>query len=233
MAASKGGKGSRELKTRVKSARGRSVSSTKWLRRQLNDPYVQEAKRAGYRSRAAFKLQEIDDKAKFLQPGAIVLDLGSAPGGWSQIAAVRVKSLEGAGRVIGIDLQEVDPIAGVEFMQMDFMADDAEARLHELVHEKVDVVLSDMAPSSMGHRQTDHLRIMGLCEAAHDFARTILKPGGVFLAKVLQGGAEGDLLSGLKRDFLTVKHVKPAASRKDSAEAYVLATGFRGGPQED
>ncbi len=228
MARSRGGSGARNLKTRVKTARGRKLSSTRWLQRQLNDPYVQAAKRAGYRSRAAFKLQEIDDRHAFLKPGAVVLDLGCAPGGWCQIAAARVCAGDGRGRVIGIDLLDMAPLTNVEFLQLDFMSDDAEDRLRDLAGGLVDVVLTDMAPSAMGHKQTDHLRIVALCEAVHFFARTVLSPGGVFLAKVLRGGADNDLLTALKLDFGAVRHVKPAASRKDSSESYVLATGFRG-----
>lgn len=223
------GTGGREgrLKVRVRSARGRKNSSTRWLQRQLNDPYVAKAKAEGFRSRAAFKLTEIDDHHHVLKPGQSVLDLGSAPGGWSQVAADRVKLRDGQGRVIGIDIQDVDAIPGVEFTQMDFLADDAPARIEALLGGKVDVVLSDMAPHATGHKQTDHLKIMALCEAALDFARHVLKPGGAFLAKVLQGGTQNELLARMKRDFAVVKHVKPKASRADSSELYVLATGFR------
>ena len=216
------------LKVRVKTARKRSLSSTIWLERQLNDPYVAQAKRDGYRSRAAYKLLEIDDRYKLLQPGQKIIDLGAAPGGWSQSAARRVKSQEGRGRVIGIDLLEIEPMAGVEFTVMDFLDNDAPDRLKELMGSKADGVLSDMAANTTGHRQTDHLRIVGLVELAVDFACDVLAPGGFFVAKVFQGGTENQLLALLKRSFTTVRHVKPAASRAGSAELYVLATGFRG-----
>ncbi|ESR23413.1 RlmE family RNA methyltransferase [Lutibaculum baratangense] len=220
------------LKVRVRTARGRKTSSTRWLQRQLNDPYVSKAKAEGYRSRAAYKLIEIDDQQHLLKPGQSALDLGSAPGGWSQVAAERVKSREGQGRVVGIDIQEVAEIPGVEFMQMDFLSPDAPARLEALLGGRVDHVLSDMAPHATGHKTTDHLKIMALCEAALDFARQVLKPGGSFLAKVLQGGTQNELLAQMKRDFAVVKHVKPKASRADSSELYVLATGFRGGGED-
>ncbi|MBV8747058.1 MAG: RlmE family RNA methyltransferase [Xanthobacteraceae bacterium] len=217
----------RNLKVRVKSG-GRTQASRRWLERQLNDPYVARAKREGFRSRAAFKLAEIDDKHRFLKAGGKVADLGAAPGGWSQVAAKRVCAGEGGGRVVAIDLLDIDPVPGVDFVQLDFMAADAPDRLKAMLGGPADVVLSDMAANATGHRQTDHLKIMGLAEAAAEFAREVLKPGGVFLAKVLQGGTEGQLLASLKRDFASVKHVKPAASRSDSAELYVLAAGFRG-----
>ncbi|MCP1335619.1 RlmE family RNA methyltransferase [Futiania mangrovi] len=224
---------SRPLKVRVKTARKRSNSSTRWLQRQLNDPYVQAAQRAGLRSRAAFKLMEIDDKYRILKPGQVVVDLGAAPGGWLQVAVERVKALEGRGRVVGIDLLEIEPVPGADAIVFDFMAEGAEEKLKEMMGGPADVVLSDMAASATGHRQTDHMRIMALCEAAHTFAADVLRPGGAFLAKVLKGGTENELLARLKRDFAVVRHVKPAASRKDSAEAYVLATGFRGGAGSD
>jgi len=213
---------------RVKKGKGRSLSSKLWLERQLNDPYVARARREGFRSRSAFKLAEIDDKHRFLTPGARVLDLGAAPGGWSQVAATRVRAGEGRGRVVAIDVLEMEPIAGVEFLRLDFLDPAAPERLEALLDGPVDVVLSDMAANTTGHKRTDHLKIMALVEAAADFARAVLAPGGVFLAKVLQGGTEATLLAGLKRDFASVKHVKPAASRADSAELYLLATGFRG-----
>jgi 23S rRNA (uridine2552-2'-O)-methyltransferase len=219
--------GGRNLKVRVR-ASGRSQASRRWLERQLNDPYVARAKREGLRSRAAFKLAQIDDKHRFLKVGARVADLGAAPGGWSQIAARRVRAGEGGGRVVAIDLLEMDPIPGVEFLQLDFLAAGAPDRLRTLLGGPADVVLSDMAANATGHRRTDHLKIMGLAEAAADFAREVLRPGGTFLAKVLQGGTEGELLASLKRDFAAVKHLKPSASRADSAELYVLATGYRG-----
>jgi 23S rRNA (uridine2552-2'-O)-methyltransferase len=223
------GSGGRELKTRVKTGKSRSLSSKLWLERQLNDPYVARAKREGYRARAVYKLSEIDDKAKFLKPGARVVDLGAAPGGWSQLAAQRVRAADGKGRVVAIDLLDMDPVAGVDFMQIDFLDPAAPDILKEKLGGPADVVLSDMAANATGHRKTDHLKIVALVEAAAAFAAEVLKPGGTFLAKVIQGGTEGDLLAMLKRDFASVKHVKPAASRQDSAELYVLATGFRGG----
>jgi 23S rRNA (uridine2552-2'-O)-methyltransferase len=223
-----GHEGGRALKTRVKTARKRSLSSTLWLERQLNDPFVAQAKREGYRSRAAYKLLEMHEKYKLLAPGGRIVDLGAAPGGWSQIAAREVKSAEGKGRVIGIDLIEIDPIEGVEFRVMDFHHEAAPQALREWLGGPADGVMSDMAANATGHRKTDHLRIVGLAEIAIDFACGVLAPGGFFLAKVLQGGSEGDLLTRLKREFATVRHIKPKASRADSAEMYVLATGFRG-----
>jgi 23S rRNA (uridine2552-2'-O)-methyltransferase len=217
-------RGDRRLKVRVKDKR-KTQSSRKWLERQLNDPYVARAKREGYRSRAAFKLIEIDDKHRLFKPGARVADLGAAPGGWSQVAAKRIGA---QGRVVGIDILDMDEIPGVEFAKIDFLDPDAPDRLKTMLGGPADVVLSDMAANATGHRQTDHLKIMALVEAAAEFAGEVLKPGGSFLAKVIQGGTEGALLAGLKRDFAAVKHVKPAASRADSAELYVLATGFRG-----
>jgi 23S rRNA (uridine2552-2'-O)-methyltransferase len=222
----KGGPGERALKVRVKTAKRRSQSSTLWLERQLNDPYVARAKREGLRSRAAFKLTEIDDKHRVLKSGAKVLDLGAAPGGWSQIAAKRVGA---RGRVVAIDLLEMDEIAGVEFAQIDFLDPAAPDRLKQMLGGPADVVLSDMAANATGHRPTDHLKIMALVEAAAEFAAEALRPGGAFLAKVIQGGTEATLLAALKRNFSSVKHIKPAASRSDSAELYVLAQGFRGG----
>jgi 23S rRNA (uridine2552-2'-O)-methyltransferase len=223
------GSGGRELKTRVKTGKNRSLSSKLWLERQLNDPYVARAKREGYRSRAVYKLSEIDDKAKLLKPGARVVDLGAAPGGWSQLAAQRVLASGGKGRVIAIDILDMDPVPGVDFLKLDFLDPAAPEILKERLGGPADVVLSDMAANATGHRKTDHLKIIALVEAAAMFAAEVLKPGGAFLAKVLQGGTEGDLLAMLKRDFASVKHVKPTASRQDSAELYVLATGFRGG----
>jgi 23S rRNA (uridine2552-2'-O)-methyltransferase len=223
---SRGGHG-RNLKVRVRTGKGRSLASKRWLERQLNDPYVTRAKREGFRSRAAYKLAEIDDKFHLLKSGGRVVDLGAAPGGWSQVAAARVGASEGRGRVIAIDILEMPPLAGVDFLRHDFLDSDAPEKLKSVAGGPVDVVLSDMAANATGHRKTDHLRIMALAEAAAMFAREVLRPGGAFLAKVLQGGTEGALLAELKRDFATVKHVKPAASRADSAELYVLATGFR------
>jgi 23S rRNA (uridine2552-2'-O)-methyltransferase len=219
--------GSRELKVRVKSGKGRKLSSKLWLERQLNDPYVARAKREGYRSRSAFKLVEIDDKAHILKKGARVVDLGAAPGGWSQVAAKRVEA-PARGRVMAIDLLPMEPIAGVEFMQLDFLDADAPEKLKAMLGGPADVVLSDMAANATGHARTDHLKIMALVELAADFAREVLAPGGAFLAKVLQGGTEASLLAALKRDYAIVKHIKPPASRADSAELYLLATGFRG-----
>jgi 23S rRNA (uridine2552-2'-O)-methyltransferase len=221
---------SRGLKVQVRRRKGRTLSSKLWLDRQLNDPYVARAKREGYRSRAAYKLAEIDDRARFLKPGARVVDLGAAPGGWSQVAAKRVRAEEGQGRVFAIDILETPPIPGVEVLHRDFLDSRAPDELKARLGGPADIVLSDMAPNTTGHRQTDHLRIMALAEAAADFAREVLAPGGTFLAKVLQGGTQGELLAALKRDFASVKHVKPPASRPDSAELYVLATGFRGHP---
>jgi 23S rRNA (uridine2552-2'-O)-methyltransferase len=223
-----GREGGRALKTRVRTARKRSLSSTLWLERQLNDPYVAKAKREGFRSRAAYKLMEIDEKYALLKPGQRIVDLGAAPGGWSQIAAGEVKSAEGRGRVIGIDLQEIEPIAGVEFKVLDFHDFSAPEVLREWLGGAADGVMSDMAANATGHRKTDHLRIVGLAELAIDFAVSVLAPGGFFIAKVLQGGSEGELLAKLKKDFSAVRHLKPRASRADSAEMYVLATGFRG-----
>jgi 23S rRNA (uridine2552-2'-O)-methyltransferase len=216
------------LHVTVKTGGKRKLSSKLWLERQLNDPYVAQAKREGYRSRAAFKLVEIDDKYRLLKPGTTVVDLGAAPGGWSQVAAKRVGSASGKGRVIAIDLLEMPEIPGVQFAQLDFHADDAPETLTTMLGGRADVVLSDMAANTTGHRKTDQLRIVGLVEIAAAFASEVLNPGGAFLAKVFQSGADADLLAQLKRDFATVRHVKPAASRQDSSERYVLATGFRG-----
>jgi 23S rRNA (uridine2552-2'-O)-methyltransferase len=222
--------GARDLKVRVKSGKGRTLSSKLWLTRQLNDPYVARAKREGYHSRAAYKLIEIDDKHHFLKRGARVVDLGAAPGGWSQVAAKRVGAAGGKGRVIAIDVLPMSPVAGVEFLQLDFLDAQAPEELKALLGGGADLVLSDMAANATGHRKTDHLRIMALAEAAAEFAREVLVPGGVFLCKVLQGGTEMGLLAQLKREFASVKHVKPAASRADSAELYLLASGFRAEP---
>ena len=211
---------------RLKGEKRRTPSSRAWLERQISDPYVARAKREGFRSRAAYKLAEIDDKYRLLRPGAHVVDLGAAPGGWSEIAARRIGA---RGRVIAIDILEMKPVAGVEFLQLDFLDETAPARLKTMLDGKADVVLSDMAANATGHRQTDHLRIMALAEAAAHFAREVLSKGGSFLCKVLQGGTEAALLAALKQDFASVKHVKPPASRSDSAELYLLARGFRGG----
>ncbi|MBJ3761986.1 RlmE family RNA methyltransferase [Maribius pontilimi] len=227
------GRGARDLTVRVKTARGRRSSSTRWLQRQLNDPYVKRAQAEGYRGRAAFKIMELDDKYRFLVPGARVVDLGCAPGGWMQVAIPRVNALgekpgKAVGRVLGIDLQEVEPLAGAEIHQMDFMDEGADERIRELAGGKVDVVMSDMAASSSGHKQTDHLRIIALCEAAAYLAFDMLDEGGTFVAKVLAGGAEGDLQKLLKQRFTKVFHMKPPSSRSDSSEKFVVAQGFRG-----
>ena len=216
---------SRPLKTRVKTGKGRTLSQKLWLERQLNDPYVARAKREGFRSRAAFKLIEIDDKHRLFKPGARVVDLGAAPGGCSQVAAQRVGA---KGRVVAIDILDMPAIPGVDFLQLDFLDAAAPEKLKAMLAGEADVVLSDMAANATGHRKTDHIRIMALADTAAEFAREVLKPGGAFLCKVLQGGTEATLLAQLKRDFASVKHVKPAASRADSAELYLLATGFRG-----
>ena len=218
----------RPLAVRLKDKKKRTVSQKKWLERQLNDPYVARAKREGLRSRAAFKLIEIDDKYRFLKAGGRVVDLGAAPGGWSEVAAKRVGLLEGKGKVVAIDILDIKPIAGVTFSQIDFLDPKAPALLHEMLDGGADVVLSDMAANATGHKKTDQLKIMALVEAAAEFAREVLRPGGTFLAKALQGGTEATLLADLKRDYATVRHVKPQASRADSSELYLLATGFRG-----
>jgi 23S rRNA (uridine2552-2'-O)-methyltransferase len=210
---------------RLKDEKRRTLSSRTWLERQLSDPYVARAKRDGLRSRAAYKLAEIDDKYRVLKTGSRVVDLGAAPGGWSEIAVKRVGA---NGRVIALDILDLKPIAGVEFLRLDFLDETAPERLKDLLGGNADVVLSDMAANATGHRQTDHLRIMALAEAAAAFAREVLNPDGTFLCKVLQGGTEANLLAELKRDFASVKHVKPPASRRDSAELYLLARGFRG-----
>ncbi len=227
------GRGQRDLKVKVKTARGRKLSSTRWLQRQLNDPYVKRAQTEGYRGRAAFKILELDDKFRFLVPGARVIDLGCAPGGWCQVAVKRVNALgeksgKKIGTVLGIDLQEVEPIAGAEIHQLDFLDDGADDKVKDWLGGKADVVMSDMAASSSGHKQTDHLRIMALCETAAYFAFDVLEQGGTFVAKVLAGGAEGDLQKLLKQKFVKVANVKPPASRSDSSEKFVVATGFRG-----
>ena len=227
------GRGQRNLKVRVKSAKGRKLSSTRWLERQLNDPYVHRARADGHRSRAAYKLIEIDDKYRFLKPGARVVDLGAAPGGWTQVAVARTNTLgQGkgpAGKVVAIDILPVDAIPGATIAELDFLADDAEDRIRAMLAGPADAVISDMAASGTGHRQTDHLRIMALVEAASAFAADILAPGGTFVAKVFAGGAEATLLAELKRAYAKVDHVKPAASRADSSEKYLVAMGFRGG----
>ena len=210
----------------MKTAKRRTASSARWLERQLNDPYVAEARKRGYRSRAAFKLTQLDDRFRFLKNGARVIDLGCAPGGWAQVVVERCGR---SARVVGIDLLEVEPIAGVDLMVGDFLDEAAPDRLKAALGGPADVVLTDMAAHATGHAKTDHLKIMALVEAAHLFAKEVLAPGGAFVAKVLQGGTETALLAELKRDFARVAHVKPAASRSDSAEMYLVATGFRGG----
>ncbi|MGI3164900.1 RlmE family RNA methyltransferase [Pseudooceanicola sp. 200-1SW] len=228
------GRGQRDLTVKVKTARGRKLSSTRWLQRQLNDPYVARARAEGYRGRAAFKIMELDDKFRFLVPGARVVDLGCAPGGWIQVAVPRVNALgekrgKAVGTILGVDLQEVDPIPGAEIHQLDFMSDGADDQVKEWLGGEADVVMSDMAAASSGHKQTDHLRIIALCEAAAYLAFDVLAPGGTFVAKVLAGGAEGDLQQLLKRKFTKVHHMKPPSSRSDSSEKFVVATGYRGG----
>ncbi|MCV2892179.1 RlmE family RNA methyltransferase [Lentibacter sp. XHP0401] len=226
------GRGQRELKVKVKTARGRRSSSTRWLQRQLNDPYVKRAQAEGYRGRAAFKIMELDDKFGFLVPGARVVDLGCAPGGWLQVAVPRVNALGDKagpqGRLLGVDLQVVEPVTGCEIHQLDFMDEGADGQVKEWLGGKADVVMSDMAASSSGHKQTDHLRIISLCEAAAYFAFDVLEEGGTFVAKVLAGGAEGELQKLLKQKFTKVVNVKPPSSRSDSSEKFVIATGFRG-----
>ena len=226
------GRGQRDLTVKVKTAKGRKISSTRWLQRQLNDPYVKRAQAEGYRGRAAYKILELDDRFRFLVPGARVVDLGCAPGGWCQVAVPRVNALgeksgKARGYVLGIDLQEVEPIAGSEIHQLDFMADDADAQVKAWLGGEADVVMSDMAAASSGHKQTDHLRIIALCEAAAYLAFDVLSEGGTFVSKVLAGGAEGELQKLLKQRFTKVANVKPPASRADSSEKFVVATGFR------
>ena len=216
------------LHVTVRTGGKRKLSSKLWLERQLNDPYVAQAKREGFRSRAAFKLIEIDDKYRLLKPGMTVVDLGAAPGGWSQIAAKRVGAPDGKGRVVAIDLLEMPEIPGVQFAQLDFLDADAPERLVAMLGARADMVMSDMAANTTGHRKTDQLRMVGLVEAAALFASEVLKPGGSFLAKTFQSGADAELLAQLKRNYANVRHVKPASSRQDSSERYVLATGFRG-----
>ena len=227
------GRGQRDLFVKVKTARGRKTSSTRWLQRQLNDPYVKRAQMEGYRGRAAFKIMELDDKYRFLVPGARVVDLGCAPGGWCQVAVPRVNALgekkgKKIGTVLGVDLQEVEPLAGAEIHQLDFLSDDADDLVKDWLGGEADVVMSDMAAASSGHKQTDHLRIITLCEHAAYFAFDVLAPGGTFVAKVLAGGAEGELMKTLKSKFKTVANIKPPSSRSDSSEKFVVALGFKG-----
>ena len=227
------GRGQRELFVKVKSAKGRRASSTRWLQRQLNDPYVKRAKREGYRGRAAFKLIEINEKYNFLLPGRNIIDLGSAPGGWLQVAVDKVNStgkIKNAkiGRIIGFDLKEIEPILGAEAYILDFLDGDSPKKIVAIAGGSVDVVMSDMAASSTGHKQTDHLRVIAMCEAAAYLAFDVLEIGGTFVAKVLAGGAEGNLQVLLKQTFEKVSHFKPKSSRADSSEKFVIATGFRG-----
>ena len=227
------GRGQRDLRVKVKTARGRKLSSTLWLERQLNDPYVKRAQVDGYRGRAAYKILELDDKFRFLVPGARVVDLGCAPGGWCQVAVQRINALgtrqgKKVGTILGVDLQEVESIPGAEIHVLDFMEDDADTKVKAWLNGLADVVMSDMAAASSGHKQTDHLRIIALCEAAAYFAFDVLTPGGTFVAKVLAGGAEGELQALLKQKFTKVINMKPPASRSNSSEKFVVATGFRG-----
>ncbi len=235
------GRGQRDLRVRVKTAKGRKLSSTLWLERQLNDPYVQRAKKEGFRGRAAYKIMELDDKYGFLKPGSRVVDLGCAPGGWCQVAVPRVNALgdranKPIGTILGIDLQLVEPIAGCQLHQLDFLEDGAEEKVKEWLGGKADVVMSDMAAAASGHKGTDHLRIIALIEAALTFAFDVLDEGGTFVAKVLAGGAENEMQAQLKRAFTKVANVKPPASRADSSEKFVVAMGYRGSkfaPQPD
>ncbi len=226
-----GAGGARILRTKVKKKRGLKESSRRWLERHLNDPYVQRSKADGYRSRAAYKLIEIDDKHHLLKPGMRVIDLGAAPGGWCQVAAARIKSTEQNPRVVGIDYLEMDAVPGSAFLQMDFLDEAAPAKLVETLGGEPDIVLSDMAAPTTGHQRTDHIRTMHLCEVAADFAISVLRPGGHFLAKTFQGGTESGLLDALKRNFRSVHHVKPPASRNESVELYLLAKDFKGRPE--
>ncbi|MBL8562339.1 MAG: RlmE family RNA methyltransferase [Gemmobacter sp.] len=236
------GRGQRDLRVKVKTAKGRKLSSTLWLERQLNDPYVQRAKREGFRGRAAYKILELDDRYGFLKPGARVVDLGCAPGGWCQVAVPRVNALgdnprKPQGRVIGVDLQEVEAIPGAELHQLDFLSDEADALVKGWLGGRADVVMSDMAAAASGHKGTDHLRIIALIEAALAFAFDVLEDDGTFVAKVLAGGAENEMNATLKKNFKKVANVKPPASRSDSSEKFVVAMGYRGrqlnAPQND
>ncbi|AIB13990.1 23S rRNA methyltransferase (plasmid) [Azospirillum argentinense] len=225
--------GGRRATVRVKSAAKRTTSSARWLERHLNDPYVHEATKRGFRSRAAFKLLQLDEKFHLLGPGKRVVDLGAAPGGWTQVAVDKVQSGREGWKVVGLDILPMDPVPGATTMQADFLEEGAAERLKEALGGPADVVLSDMAAPTIGHQSTDHLRIMALAEAAYDFAEEVLAPGGAFVAKLFQGGAEKSLLERLKRDFATVRHAKPPASRAESSETYVVATGFRGANMND
>jgi 23S rRNA (uridine2552-2'-O)-methyltransferase len=217
----------RAAAVRVKTAKSRDLASTLWLERQLNDPYVQEAKKLGYRSRAAFKLAQLDDKCRLLKPGMRVVDLGAAPGGWTQIAVERTKALTSHAKVVALDILPMDPVPPAVVLHLDFTKDSAPAALKQALDGEADLVLSDMAAPTTGHRETDHIRIIALADMAYEFAAEVLAPGGAFVAKVFQGGSEKDLLARLKLDFTTVRHVKPPASRAGSAEVYVVAQGFR------
>ncbi|CAO3420262.1 RlmE family RNA methyltransferase [Azospirillum doebereinerae] len=225
--------GGRQATVRVKTAGKRTESSKRWLERHLNDPYVAEATKRGYRSRAAFKLLQLDEKFHLLAPGKRVVDLGAAPGGWTQIAVEKVQCAKEGWKVVGLDILPMDSVPGATIMQQDFLEEGASDRLKEALGGPADVVLSDMAAPTTGHQQTDHLRIAALAEAAYDYAEEVLAPGGAFVAKLFQGGAERELLDRLKRDFAVVKHAKPPASRAESSETYVVATGFRGGNAND
>ncbi len=225
--------GARDLSVKVKTARGRKPSSTRWLQRQLNDPYVAEARRQGLRSRAAFKLLELHDRFDLLRPGLRVVDLGAAPGGWTQVAVQRVRAGQsGGGKVVGMDILEWEGVAGATCLVHDFTLDDAPDLLKDALAGPADLVISDMAAPTTGHRKTDHLRVMGLAEMAWDFAEEVLAPGGAFVCKVFQGGTEGDLLARMKACCTTIKHAKPPASRAESPEVYVIAQGFRGRPED-
>jgi 23S rRNA (uridine2552-2'-O)-methyltransferase len=221
--------GERNLSTRLRTAKGRSNASQRWLERQLNDPYVKAAKAAGWRSRAAFKILELDERFKLFRPRQRIVDLGAAPGGWTQVA---VKRAGEGGKVVALDILPMDPVTGAIVLQGDFNEEAAEQAVLQALDGPADLVMSDIAPNTTGHNATDHIRILGLVELAADFARKVLSPGGAFVAKVFQGGTERELLAALKRDFATVRHAKPPASRKDSAEIYVVAQGFRGGPKD-
>ncbi len=218
-------RGRHSLTVRVKTSKYRDKSSNRWLERQLNDPYVAESKRLGYRSRAAFKLIQLDEKFKFLGKGKTIVDLGCAPGGWTQVAVERNK---GTGQVVGIDILETEPIKGATLIQQDFTEPEAADKLKELLNGEADIVMSDMAANTTGHQQTDHLRTIGLVEIAYDFAKEVLAPGGIFIAKVFKGGAEGALLADVKKNFAKVSHAKPDASRQGSPEEYLVAQGFKG-----
>lgn len=218
--------GQRNTTTRLRTAKGRTTASQKWLERQLNDPYVKAAKAAGWRSRAAFKILELDERFKLFHPAQRVVDLGAAPGGWTQVALRRIGD---RGKVVALDILPMEPISGAITLQGDFQEEATERAVLDALAGQADLVMSDIAPNTTGHNATDHLRILALVELAADFARGVLAPGGAFVAKVFQGGTERELLTGLKRDYATVRHAKPPASRKDSAEMYVVAQGFRGG----